>query len=125
MISSVITQTNIKKTNPPVPTHFAIAVYDQWCLDIVPLNVEDTSVKITDLGEGSGVEVQRAPCAHVTGVLVNDTGDDSFLVDLVGDAGPSGRRRGCTRIAAHLVSVQGDDGLDVAIPVDVAEAIKS
>lgn len=97
--------------------------YDPALLDVVPLDAEDTSMQITNLGESSRAQIQRTPGALITGALVNDASDNGLVVGLVGDADLASASGVAPGLLAHLVSVQGNNGLLVAIPVDVAGTI--
>lgn len=92
-------------------------------LQVVPLDVQDTSGELTELLKGGGGEIQGAEGALVSGALVNNAGDNDLAVALVrdldllvaGGVAPGGR--------THLVGVQGHDGLGLAVPLLIAGTV--
>jgi len=92
-------------------------------LDVVPIDVQDTSAQITNLLEGGGGKIERSKRAFITGALVNNNGLDGLAVALVDDLDGFTAGGVFPGLGTHLVSVQGNGGLGLAVPVDVAGTV--
>ena len=94
------------------------------CLDKVPLNVEDTSVQLAQLLEGSRAEVQGTVVALVAGALVDHTGNDR-LGGVVAEADADTLVAGgvAPGLGTHHQGRESNNRLRVAVPLHVAGAV--